>query len=288
MHCAHCYNGEDTQARPELTTDQALAVIDRMAEMGVGFVAFSGGEPVMRPDLDALMQYCVHRGIRIGLRSHATLITPDMAQRLRELGVEVVGVSLEGATADTHDAIRGRGAFDAMLQGVQALVVADVRVNTEVVLRRGNAHQAADCVRLGERLGVQEVNFAALAPQGRAQQLGHELLDHETWQQLCVHLHAESQAAAVDVSPSCAMVGACVACVEPNITPDGWVTPCYLSDRRLFYLLDTPSDVAVAVLQQTRAHSVNACGRLHWMAGEGAMDAPLLGLSAPREALNRA
>jgi MoaA/NifB/PqqE/SkfB family radical SAM enzyme len=266
LRCVHCYDAPASAGRRvDLSRTQALELVDRLAEMGVAFVAFSGGEPLWRADLFDLMARCRERGMGIALRSNATLVTPEKAQRLAELNLSVVGVSLDGATAVSHDQMRGKGSFAKTINGIQLLQAAGIRINVEVVLTQRNAADCQRFVALAEELGVDELNFSAIAPQGRARQLSQERLDHALWRKVTAVLYEASLTAAVAVSPSCALTGPCWACLEPNITCDGWVTACYLSDRKLFSLLETPPAQARAYLRQLRARTVNICGRNDWL-----------------------
>lgn len=264
LRCAHCYDAAG-HPRQDLSTVQAHAVIARLAAAGVRYVVLSGGEPLLRPDLPDLLRACRAHGIAPMLRSGGTEITPDKARLLAESGVELAGVSLDGASAPVHDAIRGAGMYARALDGVRALVRAGVPVVLEVVLRRRNAPQALDFVALAESSGVQGISFSALVAQGRAVGLAADRLDRRLWAALCRDLSAASRSAPVMVSPACALAGACAACREPNITADGWVTPCYLSSQRLFHVLDMPPDAFWARLAATRPAHRDACGRRAWV-----------------------
>lgn len=265
LHCTTCYDVVDYK-RESLTTQEATAVIDRLAEVGISFIVFAGGEPLLRKDLFSLLAHCRTRNIGIGLRSNGILITTAVARQLAELQLAVAGVSLDGATEQSHDLIRGSGSFQRTITGIQELLAANIRVNLEVVLSRRNADEYLEFVRLAESLGVQEINFSALASQGRAQELmNQDVLDRDLWLQLTAKLYQISLTSNVTVSPSCALTGTCKSCVEPNITCDGWVTACYLSKRKLFHILDTPPEKVKALLQENRQSTLNICGRERWI-----------------------
>lgn len=265
LHCTTCYDVVGYK-RESLNTEEAKAVVDRLADVGISLIVFAGGEPLVRKDLFDLLAHCRTRNIGIGLRSNGVLITTAVAERLAELQLLVVGVSLDGATEETHDLIRGSGSFQRTIAGINELLAANIRVNIEVVLSRRNANECLEFVRLAEDLGVQEINFSALTNQGRAQELmSQDVLDHNLWLQLTVKLYQVSLTSQVAVSPSCALTGTCWSCVEPNITCDGWVTPCYLSKHKLFHILHTPPAKIKAILQENRHSTLNICGREHWI-----------------------
>jgi len=261
LRCDHCYDATGYR-RTDLPTEKAIKVVDRLAETGISFLAFSGGEPMLRRDLYQIMEYCRVKGMDIAMRSNSTLITREKARRLAELDMQVVGVSLDGATEVSHDQVRGQGMYRKMRDGIDALLTEGIRVNLEVVLRKRNVHQALQFIALTEDWGVDEVNFAAIVPQGRASQLRDEMLSNSEWEKVTAQLCQASKSAKIAVSPSCTLLGACWACVEPDITCDGWVTPCYLSKHRLFHILETDPVQAKANLQRHRLGTMNSCGRL--------------------------
>lgn len=263
LRCTHCYDVVSYR-RHDLSTDDALRLIDRLYAAGVTFVAFSGGEAFLRKDLFQLMEHCRSYGIQVGARSNGTRITTAVAHRLKDLGVAVVGVSFDGATPQTHDAVRGDGAFEAALSGFEALIAVGIRAQMEVVLSKQNAHEAEAFIELGEAVAASEVNFSAITPQGRGAQRTHDLLDHTDWLQLTSLLREASHRAPMPVTPNCAFVGTCFANIEPHITCDGWMTPCYLSSTKLFNVLQMPPEEIRAYLERERHTYQDVCGRRGW------------------------
>lgn len=263
LRCTHCYATAHRPAR-ELDSGEARAVLDRLAAVGVACVVFSGGEPTLRADLPDLLGACRARGIEPVMRSGGTEITPEKAERLAACGLGMAGISLEGATAATHEAVRGPGTFQPALAGAVALRAAGVPVTLEVTLSRHNAGEALDCLTLAASLGLDGVTFAALAPVGRAADRPGDGLTPAQWTTACRELGAASRTAPVTVWAGCALAGACMACIEPHITPDGWVTPCYLSGTRLFDARAVPPDEWADRLRAARPAHQNGCGRLRW------------------------
>lgn len=264
LKCTHCYDVVPFQ-RSDLSTADSLKLIDRLHEAGVTFIAFSGGEAFLRKDLFQLMARCREHGMLFGVRSNGTRITTEVARTLKELGAAVVGVSFDGATPEVHDAVRGVGAFRAAVAGVEALVAEGIRSQVEVVLSRANAHQSLEFIEFGESLGAAEVNFSAMTPQGRGAVRAQDLLDHGTWLRLAQTLRDASRNAHIPVTPNCAFLGPCFANVEPHITCDGWMSPCYLSSAKLFHVLETPADLIGEYLRRDRPAYQDVCGRRAWL-----------------------
>ena len=107
LKCLHCYAKATASAAPdELGHAEGLALLRDLKEFGVPVVLFSGGEPLMRPDLPELVAFTVAQGMRAVISTNGTLIDRERARQLRDLGLSYVGISLDG-TAATHDRFRG-------------------------------------------------------------------------------------------------------------------------------------------------------------------------------------
>ena len=120
LHCLHCYaRAVERGHEKELTHEQGLSLIDDLASFGVPVILFSGGEPLMRPDLIGLANYAVEKGMRAVISTNGTLITKDNAKELKEIGLSYVGVSLDGMEA-VNDRFRGKiGAFRDAMEGIR-------------------------------------------------------------------------------------------------------------------------------------------------------------------------
>ena len=107
LKCVHCYSQSTGQPGDyELSTAEAKAFIDDLADFGNPVILFSGGEPLMRPDILELIDHAVAKGRRAVISTNGTLISSDMAKELKNRQLSYVGVSLDGMEA-TNDAFRG-------------------------------------------------------------------------------------------------------------------------------------------------------------------------------------
>jgi len=264
LRCRHCCGYGNLKAY-DLSTTEAVGIIERLHQAGIRFIVFSGGEPLMRRDVFQLMKHCRNKGLGVALRCNGTLITKAAAKHLGNLGIAVVGVSVDGATEETHNFNRGSGMFRKTIHGINQLVASGLRVTMEVVLSERNAGECLQLIRLAENLGVAEVNFSALCPVGRTIETGRRVLRTETWEQVTRTLYMASKTSGISVSPACPLTGTCWSCVEPNINCSGWITPCYLSQRRLFHVFDVSPDELHMRLKRLRPTTLNSCGRLQWL-----------------------
>ncbi|MHB8375856.1 MAG: radical SAM protein [Dehalococcoidia bacterium] len=180
LHCVHCYAAAGDRDYPgELSTEESFAVIDDLAAFGVPVILFSGGEPLVRPDLFALSGRARDRGLRVVLSTNGTLLTPATAREIKQQGFSYVGISLDGLAA-THDRFRGMaGAFDASLRGIRACREAGVRVGVRFTITRRNRDEFASILRLVEEEDIPRLCVYHLAYSGRGKKLSREDLAPE-------------------------------------------------------------------------------------------------------------
>ena len=123
LACQHCRAEAHLEPYPgELTNTQAKALIDTFPQVGDPIIIFTGGEPLMRPDWDDLVAHAQALGLRCVMAPNGTLITPENARRMKEVGIKRCSISIDGPDAVSHDLFRGQpGAFDGALRGLQHL-----------------------------------------------------------------------------------------------------------------------------------------------------------------------
>jgi len=169
LACAHCYSASTNRADPdELDTDEAYALIDDLAALGVPVLLLSGGEPMMRGDLTQLIDRAARAGIRTALSTNGTLLTGWAVEALLEAGLRYAGISLDGLR-DANDRIRGRrGAFDEAVAGIRNARRAGLKAGLRFTITRDNADQIAGVFRLVAEEKIQRVCFYHLVPTGRA------------------------------------------------------------------------------------------------------------------------
>jgi radical SAM protein with 4Fe4S-binding SPASM domain len=142
-------------------------------------VLFSGGEPLMRPDLVELADYAVNKGMRAVISTNGTLITPAMAQSLKAVGLSYVGISLDGLEA-VNDRFRGvKGAFGMAMQGIEACQKAGIKVGLRFTMNRFNAGEIPSIFDLLEKHEIPRVCFYHLVYAGRGSKLIEEDLSHD-------------------------------------------------------------------------------------------------------------
>jgi radical SAM protein with 4Fe4S-binding SPASM domain len=182
LRCIHCYYSAKGQPDPnELSSDEARAFIDDLADFGVPVLLFSGGEPLTRRDLFELGAYAVERHIRTVISTNGTLIDRSTAKRIREAGFSYVGISLDGI-GRTNDRFRGAsGAFDAALEALHHCEEADVRTGLRLTLNKHNVEDLASILDLLRDERIPRACFYHLVYAGRAERMrAHDLTAEET------------------------------------------------------------------------------------------------------------
>ena len=180
LKCVHCYAHARNEHFPdELTTVEGKAVLDDLAQFGVPVVLFSGGEPLMRPDLVELADYAVGRGMRAVISTNGTLITPEVAEQLKRVGLSYVGISLDGLE-EVNDRFRGvKGAFRKALDGIHACQAVGIKVGLRFTMNRLNVQEIPAIFDLLEEHDIPRVCFYHLVYAGRGSKLVEEDLSHE-------------------------------------------------------------------------------------------------------------
>ena len=172
LRCVHCYaEAARGSSGDELTTEQAKAMIDDLAEFGAPVLLFSGGEPLLRPDLLELGRYARGKGLRTVISTNGTLITGELARQIKGADFGYVGVSLDGV-GEVNDRFRGQdGAFEAALAGIRHCVAAGQKVGLRFTITRRNADQVPAIFELVERERINRLCFYHLVYSGRGSEL---------------------------------------------------------------------------------------------------------------------
>jgi len=168
FRCRHCGASGWLASQDLVTFEDARSIVDQIASTGEGSIAITGGEPLLRDDILDVVEYCADR-VKTILSTNASLVDERMAKRLAKLPV-TFQVSLDGATAEVNDAIRGEGSFDATLRGIALLEKfgAGPRVQICRTLMGRPEEDIESMVELAERIGAGGIRFLCLARVGRA------------------------------------------------------------------------------------------------------------------------
>lgn len=180
LRCVHCYtDSESKKYEGELSTDEAKLMIEDLAQFGVPVLLFSGGEPLIRPDIFVLVRYAHNLGIKPGISTNGTLITQDVSRILRDIGELYIGISLDGI-GEVNDYFRGKkGAFNRAVEGIRNAKEFGHRVSLRLTLTKHNfqnLHQIFDFIEVE---GIQRACFYHLVYAGRGRNISGDDLSHQ-------------------------------------------------------------------------------------------------------------
>jgi AdoMet-dependent heme synthase len=170
LNCKHCYAQATEEAAPdELSTREAKALIDDLAEWGVRFLVLDGGEPLCRADFLEIASHASSKGIMTGIGSNGTLLDRDVAGAMKRAGIQVVAISIDSTRGEVHDDFRGkRGAFYQAMNGVTACKEAGLPFQFGMVIRKETLSELPDMLNLAVTSGANAAEFFDLVEVGRA------------------------------------------------------------------------------------------------------------------------
>ena len=206
LNCVHCRAAAERGPYPgELSTEEALAVIDEIVAFSRPVVILTGGEPLLREDIYDLAAYGTRQGLRMVMAPNGTLLDGEKAARLKSSGIQRVSISLDGATAETHDRFRQvEGAFSGALRGIEFLKGAglEFQVNTTVTLK--NFQELPHLLDLAVKLGAVAHHIFLLVPTGRAKEMKGEAIEGEQYERILHWFYEQREKVPLQLKATCA------------------------------------------------------------------------------------
>ena len=180
LRCAHCLSDAGTPSERELTPAESRVLVDDLTSLKVFQVNIGGGEPFIQKGFPDLLTHCHEKGLVTCVSTNGTLIDDDLAHRLSRLKMLYLQVSLDGATADVNDPIRGEGTYQRILEALDCLARHKVQFSINAVLTRTNYFQLEDLRKMAGEYGA-ELRVSRFRPSGRGKH-SRSSLGPEKWQ----------------------------------------------------------------------------------------------------------
>lgn len=175
LSCVHCLSSSGRRDPRELSTAECRSLIDEFERMRVFYVNIGGGEPTVRPDFWELVDYATEHHVGVKFSTNGIRITPEIARRLAGSDYVDVQISLDGATEEVNDAVRGAGSYRTALRAMENLAAAGFgEFKISVVATRQNIGQLDGFKALADRFGAQ-LRLTRLRPSGRGADVWDEL-----------------------------------------------------------------------------------------------------------------
>jgi heme b synthase len=184
LFCAHCRaSAGNVQYSGELSTQECYRVIGQILEVGKPIIILTGGEPLVRQDVLTIGKYAVSQGLRVVMGTNGTLITGEMAAKLKDVPLSRIAVSLDFPTAKLQDGFRGQtGAFEAALAGIANAQQAGIEIQINSTITRLNVDYLDELLSLAIKLGVVAFHPFMLVPTGRGKDLESVELSPEEYE----------------------------------------------------------------------------------------------------------
>ena len=193
LRCKHCYaNARPRPAPDELTLEQKLEVLRQLDEAGVAAVSFSGGEPLINKDFWVVAEKASKYGMYVSVATNGTLITENIAKRLREINVRYVEVSLDSPYPEKHDEFRGvKGAWNASIRGIKNAKKAGIEVGIATTITKMNYKDVPELIKLARELNVNRFIAFNFIPTGRGKGIIEMDLSPIEREELLEYLYSE-------------------------------------------------------------------------------------------------
>jgi AdoMet-dependent heme synthase len=207
LQCKHCRAVPQKGLGPsDLSTAEAMAMMDAVAEIARPVFILSGGEPLYRPDIFELAAYGRSLGFRMALATNGTLVDDDIADRIREAGISRVSISLDGAWPSTHDRFRGvDGAWRDAVRGIGLLRQRGISVQINSTIAKHNVSELDDMLAMALRLGCDALHIFMLVPVGCGLELAESaMLPANEYERVLHWFYDKSKEVSIDLKATCA------------------------------------------------------------------------------------
>jgi heme b synthase len=179
--------------------------MDEIAEIAKPIIILTGGEPLLRPDVFDLAQYGNDLGFRMTLATNGTLLSPQIVQKLIASGIQRISVSLDGATAETHDAFRKvGGSFEGALRGIALAREANLDFQINTTITHANIGEFPKIHELAISLGAVAHHIFMLVPMGRGKDLAKEAISAEKYEEALHWFYEQRDKAPLQLKATCA------------------------------------------------------------------------------------
>jgi heme b synthase len=206
LNCVHC-RAAATQGpyTGELDTRAALGLLDQIAQVAKPIIILTGGEPLLREDIFEIAKYGDAKGMRMVMAPNGTLVTPEIAARMADSGIQRISVSLDGASAESHDAFRGvTGAFEGALNGISNAKAAGIQFQINTTITKANLDQIPKILELAESLGAVAHHIFLLVPTGRGKYIVDQEIDAREYEETLNWFYDQRGKTSLQLKATCA------------------------------------------------------------------------------------
>lgn len=259
MYCDHCYRESGEESVGELTTEQGKKLITEIKKAGFMIMIFSGGEPLMRPDIVELIAHARNEGLRPVIGSNGTLLTEELALRLKEAGAVRIGISLDSMDPVKHNQLRKyEKAYEEAVRGMEICNKVGLEFQIHTTVMKWNLPEMEALTDFAVTKGAKAHHLFFLIPTGRGLNIESDMLNEEEYEEVLNKVLEKQKNVNIEIKPTCApqfmriakekemnmrFSKGCIAGISYCIiSPKGDVQPCAYFDLRVGNVKDQAFD----------------------------------------------
>ena len=208
LRCVHCRSSSEMeiQGHPDFSLDEAYRLIDDIVSYAAPVVVLSGGEPLTRKDVFEIARYGTDKGLRMCLATNGTLVTDEICGKIKQSGIRIVSLSLDGADDTVHDDFRSqKGAFAGTINAARLFKKHGIEFIINSSFTKRNQEQIPQVYQLAKELGATAWYMFMIVPTGRGEEIMNELISKEDYDKILDwHYDMEKEEDLLLVRPTCA------------------------------------------------------------------------------------
>ncbi|WP_028582493.1 radical SAM/SPASM domain-containing protein [Desulfogranum japonicum] len=208
LSCVHCRSSSEIDVinHPDFSLDEAKAIMEDIHGYADPVMVLSGGEPLLREDVFDIAQYGTDLGMRMCLATNGTLVNAQTCSSIKESGIKMVSLSLDGATADVHDNFRNQpGAFEGTMNAIRLFREHNIDFLVNSSFTKRNKSEVPRIYELVKKLGAKAWYLFMIVPTGRGEEIMEELIPATEYEDILEwHYAMEKEETDLLVRPTCA------------------------------------------------------------------------------------
>lgn len=206
LACLHC-RAQSTKNRDinELTTDECKSLIDAISSFSSPIVILTGGEPLLRSDIFEIIEHGNKKGLHIVLATNGSLISREVAKRIKELKVKRVSLSLDGKDKESHDTLRGvNGCFEIVIEAAKILKDEEIPFQINTTVTSINIGEIGGIYELTKSLGAVAWHLFLLVTVGRGKNIKDRQLTAVEYERTLNHVYTLERKKELEIKVTCA------------------------------------------------------------------------------------
>ena len=187
LKCVHCRSSSEIEVKghPDFPMEEAFRIIDDIASYAQPVIVLSGGEPLMRHDVFDIAKYGSSKGLRMSLATNGTLITDELCGKIKQAGIKIVSLSLDGSTEEFHDNFRNeKGAFKGIANAARLFKQHGIEFIINSSFTKRNQEEIPRVYKLAKELGATAWYMFMIVPTGRGEEIMDELISIEDYEEI--------------------------------------------------------------------------------------------------------